>query len=150
MFFKHVCLQTWSALTVYNQRGGSAHALFALCDTEGTYAWWTRSAIREPLAPGPSNHWCSRTCWGRPRMDRTTHRPGRGGRYREPSSGIMSPIITEASVITFINKLFSCIFTSPKAHCLSISWLWHSFYWQFKLTWNTRQIRTAFKGEMYS
>lgn len=100
MFFQSFCLQTWSALTVFTPRGGSAHALFALCDTEGTYAWWTRSAIPEPLAPVPSNPWCSRTCWGRRRMDRTIHRPGKGGRYRELSSHLHELVFSHILMVS--------------------------------------------------
>lgn len=135
--FKSICLQTWSALTVCTQRGGSAHALFALCDTEGTYAWWTRSAIPEPLAPVPLNPWCSRTCWGRRRMDRTIHRPGRGGRYKELSSFIPSLLmLCWPSVNISINEFFRSHSHVSQSSLSLFLHVWCSFYWWFQLNWH--------------
>lgn len=74
-------LWTWLVLTACTLQGAYAHAPFAPCAMEGTSGWWTRSAIPELLARGPSNLLCFRTCWGKLRMGRTTRRPERGERY---------------------------------------------------------------------
>lgn len=74
-------LSPWLVLTACTQRGAYAHALFALCATEGTSGWWTRFVIPEHHAHAPLSRWSFQTCWAKLRMGRTTHRPERGGRY---------------------------------------------------------------------
>lgn len=104
----------WLVSTACTRQGACAHALFAPCDTAGTSGWWTRSGIPEPRARVHSNPWYSQTCWAKLRTDRTTHRPGRGGRYLKPCCSFK--MIYSAAQKRWIVFPFHAHVTSAQCH----------------------------------